>query len=83
MNKLNKVQFQNIMKNPNHLFTHLSTYTGYAVGLIATWMVLTNNPQAIGLTPVARLFLDAAKISRQVQKDTNDKLEKADTLKDR
>lgn len=72
--------FKTIMKNQNHLFTHLSTYTGYVVGLIATWMFLTNNPQAIGLTPVARLFLDAAKISQQVQKDTKDKLKKPDTL---
>ena len=55
-------------------------YTGYAVSLIATWMFLTNNPQAIGLTPVAKLFLDAAKISQQVQKDTKDKMDKPNTL---
>ena len=53
----------------SYTFARISTLTGYIIGLLAVFLFAVNKePQRIDLIPVARLFVEAAKITLELEK---------------
>ena len=58
------------MKKLKLSFAQLSMYTGCAVGLAAALMFSwTKDPQDLNLVPLAKIFIDAAQVSVQIEKN--------------
>ncbi|MBD2770655.1 hypothetical protein [Iningainema tapete] len=62
------------MKLPKFSFTRLTMYTGYVVGLVAALLFIsTKDPQVLNMVPLAKVFVDTAQISAQIEKDKKPK----------
>ncbi|MEM6752484.1 MAG: hypothetical protein AAF630_05880 [Cyanobacteria bacterium P01_C01_bin.38] len=52
-------------------FARISTWTGYLIALLAVFLfVVENDPEVVNLVPVAQLFFEAAKITVELEKNT-------------
>lgn len=53
-----------------YVFVHLSKWTAYIIGLLAAFLIIVSKqPEAVNLLPVAQWFLEAAKISVDLNED--------------
>ncbi|MEM7553847.1 MAG: hypothetical protein AAF378_07065 [Cyanobacteria bacterium P01_A01_bin.84] len=74
--KRQKIKFSETI---SYTFARLSTYTGYAICVLAVFIfVVHQDPKGIDLVPVANLFFEAAKISVGLEKDTKNIEKNAD-----
>ena len=62
-NKTKKSESSNKVSKFDHLFSRLSKWTAYTIGLYATFtLTVQQNPLGVHLIPLAELFIQAAKI---------------------
>ncbi|AKG24875.1 hypothetical protein [Calothrix sp. 336/3] len=68
-NKTKKSGSSNEVFKFDHLFSRLSKWTAYGIGLYAAFtLTVQQNPQGVHLIPLAEIFVQAAKIEVVEQK---------------
>lgn len=68
-NETKKSENSNDVSKFDHLFSRLSKWTAYALGLYAAFtLTVQQNPLGVQLIPLARLFVQAAQIAVVEQK---------------
>ena len=73
------IWFKNMVRKFKFSFVQVSMYTGYTVGLAAALMFFwVKDPLVLHMVPLARLFIQTAQISVEIERD-----QKQDKLKDK